>query len=56
MGVTVRLVCVVVAVVAVCGEAAVVGARQEEQNEGELWAVLVAGSTGWFNYRHQVRN
>lgn len=23
--------------------------------EGENWAVLVAGSSGWFNYRHQVR-
>ncbi|KAK3875526.1 hypothetical protein Pcinc_019605 [Petrolisthes cinctipes] len=52
----VRLVCVVAAVVALCGgcgETAVVGARDQE-DEGQLWAVLVAGSTGWFNYRHQA--
>lgn len=23
-------------------------------NDGELWAVLVAGSNGWYNYRHQA--
>lgn len=23
--------------------------------EGGNWAVLVAGSSGWYNYRHQVR-
>jgi hypothetical protein len=23
---------------------------------GDNWAVLVAGSNGWFNYRHQVRH
>ena len=22
--------------------------------DGELWVLLVAGSNGWFNYRHQV--
>ena len=24
--------------------------------DGELWVLLVAGSNGWFNYRHQVRH
>lgn len=26
----------------------------EPKNEGKLFAVLVAGSDGWYNYRHQV--
>lgn len=30
----------------------VVAARSAD---GANWAVLVAGSSGWFNYRHQVR-
>jgi hypothetical protein len=25
-----------------------------ENQQGEHWAVLVAGSNGWYNYRHQV--
>lgn len=29
--------------------------QQEEENRGDVWAVLVAGSNGWYNYRHQVR-
>jgi len=24
------------------------------EEEGTIWAVLVAGSSGWFNYRHQA--
>ena len=24
--------------------------------DGDLWVLLVAGSNGWFNYRHQVFN
>ncbi len=24
------------------------------EQDGELWVVLVAGSNGWFNYRHQA--
>lgn len=24
------------------------------QQKGDLWAVLVAGSSSWMNYRHQV--
>ncbi|KAK4302822.1 hypothetical protein Pmani_025109 [Petrolisthes manimaculis] len=43
----------VVALCGGCGETAVVGAR-DQGDEGQLWAILVAGSTGWFNYRHQV--
>lgn len=27
---------------------------QDTDDGGELWAVLVAGSNTWFNYRHQV--
>ena len=26
----------------------------EHFDEGKNWAVLVAGSKGWINYRHQV--
>lgn len=26
----------------------------ESEGEGKLFAVLVAGSDGWYNYRHQV--
>lgn len=26
----------------------------EPEGEGKLFAVLVAGSDGWYNYRHQV--
>uniref|UniRef100_A0A1I8AKU8 legumain n=1 Tax=Steinernema glaseri TaxID=37863 RepID=A0A1I8AKU8_9BILA len=25
-----------------------------EEGEGEIWALLVAGSNGWYNYRHQA--
>ncbi|KAK7070961.1 hypothetical protein SK128_008480 [Halocaridina rubra] len=28
--------------------------QENNATEGELWAVLVAGSSGWFNYRHQA--
>ncbi|KAK4302828.1 hypothetical protein Pmani_025114 [Petrolisthes manimaculis] len=27
---------------------------QKEGNQGQVWAVLVAGSSGWYNYRHQA--
>lgn len=27
----------------------------EETRGGKNWVVLVAGSNGWYNYRHQVR-
>ncbi|KAL7074668.1 hypothetical protein ACQ4LE_005976, partial [Meloidogyne hapla] len=26
----------------------------QENNSGNIWAVLVAGSSGWWNYRHQA--
>ncbi|TKR60473.1 hypothetical protein L596_027715 [Steinernema carpocapsae] len=26
----------------------------EEEGEGTIWALLVAGSNGWYNYRHQA--
>ena len=26
----------------------------KKDDDGELWAVLVAGSSTWYNYRHQV--
>ena len=25
-----------------------------ESHNASIWAVLVAGSSGWYNYRHQV--
>lgn len=28
--------------------------KSRDQHHGELWAVLVAGSNSWMNYRHQV--
>lgn len=27
-----------------------------EEHDGKNWVVLVAGSNGWYNYRHQVRD
>lgn len=26
-----------------------------QPNGGKTWVVIVAGSNGWYNYRHQVR-
>lgn len=28
----------------------------DPEDGGKHWVVIVAGSNGWFNYRHQVRN
>ena len=28
--------------------------KKSDDDDGELWALLVAGSSSWFNYRHQV--
>ncbi|KAK8753201.1 hypothetical protein OTU49_003226 [Cherax quadricarinatus] len=28
--------------------------QQQDDNQGDIWAVLLAGSSGWFNYRHQA--
>ena len=30
------------------------GASSRGEQKGKLWAVLVAGSEGWDNYRHQA--
>nr|CAD2192022.1 unnamed protein product [Meloidogyne enterolobii] len=27
---------------------------ERQNNSGNIWAVLVAGSNGWWNYRHQI--
>lgn len=27
----------------------------QEPDKGKNWVVIVAGSNGWYNYRHQVR-
>ena len=27
---------------------------QQDDSDGNLWVVLAAGSSGWFNYRHQA--
>ena len=27
----------------------------QEPDKGKNWVVIVAGSSGWYNYRHQVR-
>nr|CAD2167643.1 unnamed protein product [Meloidogyne enterolobii] len=27
---------------------------ERPNNSGNIWAVLVAGSSGWWNYRHQI--
>lgn len=28
--------------------------KSRDHDHGDLWAVLVAGSNSWMNYRHQV--
>lgn len=28
--------------------------NEDSQNTGKQWVILVAGSRGWSNYRHQV--
>lgn len=28
----------------------------DPEDGGKHWVVIVAGSNGWYNYRHQVRN
>ena len=28
---------------------------KSENSNDDIWALLVAGSVGWINYRHQVR-
>lgn len=44
-----------VAVLAVASAVALCGSHVlNADGQGELWAVLVAGSATWMNYRHQV--
>lgn len=44
-----------VAVLAVASAVALCGCHVlSADDQGELWAVLVAGSATWMNYRHQV--
>jgi len=31
------------------------GFPAEQPDNGKHWVVIVAGSNGWYNYRHQVR-
>lgn len=33
----------------------VFGFPSQEPEGGKHWVVIVAGSNGWYNYRHQVR-
>ena len=37
------------------GAALAAGFPTEEPQNGKNWVVIVAGSNGWYNYRHQVR-
>jgi len=41
---------------ALCSSALAFTARDlpQPEEDGELWVLLVAGSNGWFNYRHQA--
>lgn len=29
--------------------------QEEENSGGKHWVLIVAGSNGWYNYRHQVK-
>lgn len=29
---------------------------EDPEDKGKHWVVIVAGSNGWYNYRHQVRS
>lgn len=51
---TLALVVAVVAVVAADLSSTIWLKEQDQGNGGEVWAVLVAGSYGWNNYRHQA--
>ncbi|MEQ2201202.1 hypothetical protein XENOCAPTIV_008985 [Xenoophorus captivus] len=34
--------------------ALVVGYPSPEEDSGKHWVLIVAGSNGWYNYRHQI--
>ena len=41
---------------ALSGATSVIGSeRNDESSTDDIWALLVAGSMGWMNYRHQVQ-
>lgn len=40
----------------VLGAGAVPIGVDDPEDGGKHWVVIVAGSNGWYNYRHQVRN
>lgn len=40
----------------VLGAGAVPVGVDDPEDGGKHWVVIVAGSNGWYNYRHQVRN
>lgn len=40
----------------VLGTSAVSIGVDDPEDGGKHWVVIVAGSNGWYNYRHQVRN
>lgn len=44
----------VLAVVTVTLVSFALGFPTQETGTGKNWVVLVAGSNGWYNYRHQV--
>lgn len=44
---------VAVVLTLVLGTAAV--PEDDPEDGGKHWVVIVAGSNGWYNYRHQVR-
>lgn len=40
----------------VLGAGAIPVGVDDPEDGGKHWVVIVAGSNGWYNYRHQVRN
>lgn len=36
------------------GLSLVAASAEKDDAEGKHWALVVAGSSGWYNYRHQV--
>ena len=44
----------VVSVAGMCGAGSSLHAMLEDKESDNIWALLVAGSNSWMNYRHQV--
>lgn len=38
------------------GLSLVAASGEKDGAEGKHWALVVAGSSGWYNYRHQVNS